>query len=392
MNSNIFNYINRLNSNPHSPRQRLSRAYIVATTLASTYYERFEQNTIWLGRKIRSLTRSVISSVSDAVSHMIHNLCTERFFSRQPSEPTRHPQINAERISTNPSTPVLPQIKINKLPFKLEMDEFINSPPQYFKEIVSEIKNANTIELLSGRMDSLVDRHLEQAKDNRMMLHLIAYALFSGERKFSLAPISAICLLFVLNDPFSSNEDVLKLIKLTLQDRKNHFSLYGFKSSNEESKSPVVEKGVFKNSNEKVFINHGGGFFHILSFLNGSSEGYPAPSEYEGKGIFVYVGNANKTSFYANRMEINFDLPASLNGRLPANLLGKANVPNECVLRSDHVRKLQNVSIIPVPRRFEQIVPSKDSINSLPCESDLKERILVSIQRLRQMEVLGPYD
>lgn len=110
------------------------------------------------------------------------------------------------------------------------------------------------------------------------------------------------------------------------------------------------------NPDNLVFISHGGGFHHIVSFLTGNSEGYEA-KEYEGKGIFVspividgkriIPNEGNLDRYYATRAAgfHFFDIAAIFSATIEAKYLVK--VPNiyEAALPTENVKYLKKISI-----------------------------------------------
>ena len=169
---------------------------------------------------------------------------------------------------------------------------------------------------------------LDEAKSSRLKLRMIAYALFSGERRSVTPPAAMEYLLYIINDPLSSNKSVSKLIEKALEAHRKDLrptSVVG--QSPLIATEPVKEKGICFETPDLVSLSHGGGLFFLLDYLKGDSDGYTAVGEYEGKGLFVFTKeNSNPDSFYASRNELFFDIPTQIVMKVPGNIIGITNI------------------------------------------------------------------
>jgi len=275
--------------------------------------------------------------------------------------------------------------------YQNQIDLFIENIKEddFYFNIIRDIKNAETVDIIGDELNEtnkIIESYLQDPKIDRIKLHLVAYALFSGERKFFLMPPCGICLLYMIHDPLSRNEEIIYLIRRLLEELKIEKLTYPAAIKTDEQND--LEKGIYREDDIEVEINHGGGLFHILGFTNKLSTGYRAPGEYEGSGLFVYANGVNETKFYAHRSVTHFDIPAQLDGRIAGNLLGTANVKHECVLRTNHVEKFSG-KLTRVPLVINEIPPSKEMIRMVARnDEELMNRILASIQTINDLRAI----
>ncbi|MBA3816102.1 MAG: hypothetical protein H0X29_06215 [Parachlamydiaceae bacterium] len=276
------------------------------------------------------------------------------------------------------------------------MNGIDDSNIQFFNDLLSEIKYVTVNQFLTPGFNIKVDSLLEGAKGSRLQLRMIAYALFSGERRSTMPSASMKCLLFMLSDPTALNENIVKLIKKALVSKQEDWRDYPPSAKTEQPEKVVKEmqpevvkeKGYISDNSTSIPVSHGGGLFFLLEFLKGEQvSGYKADIEYEGHGIFVFAQqkkdgtnkNRNDDTFYGRRGELHFDIPTKLTMDIPGNLLGTTNVKNEGVLRQTHLDHAENISMEGVPIGFNEMVNASTASAAAGADKELEQAINRSI-------------
>jgi hypothetical protein len=112
-------------------------------------------------------------------------------------------------------------------------------------------------------------------------------------------------------------------------------------------KSHKKDRDVFKNSDTTIDIFHGGGYYHLVDFLNGAP-GYKLAG-FSGFGIQVHPYNEGRSKHYARtKAADNFDIPCLFRAKIAEKYLDEAPNAYEAGLRAEHVQHLQAVVLEPL--------------------------------------------
>lgn len=187
---------------------------------------------------------------------------------------------------------------------------------------------------------------------NHRQLKYELYKRFSGKYNFfllKLKPKERDCL---LGKEKSSFEKFKLVVLKAINVQEEYLLEYGwFKwlyQPSERAKQWNAEKFT---PTADVRFSHGGGFFHIIEFLEGRTIGYPLEAQPDARGIQVsplaeHLEFHDRDNYYANTACSNhIDYPARLTATIQAQYLDSAPNLYEAGLRAEFIDKLENIVI-----------------------------------------------
>lgn len=155
---------------------------------------------------------------------------------------------------------------------------------KFFNQVLLQLKYISPQQFTDPSFNKIVEELLETAKGSRLQLRMIAYALLSGSRCSKVLPSAEMrFLLFMINDPSASNENIVKLIRKAFEAKQKEWIKYPPSIVTNTEQNLIPEETCFEDE-ALVTVTHGGGLFFLLEFLRGNASGYKAPSEFEGEG------------------------------------------------------------------------------------------------------------
>lgn len=229
-----------------------------------------------------------------------------------------------------------------------------NCPPLYFA--IQEIKRSRSSDLQAGHLDAKVQSCLLRAKysHNSAALQLLAYALFSGERKmhWSRSP-SSTALMALFQKEEAKPADLADLLEKAFIEWKKAYLPPPLQKSLPTKRGPWHKKAGLHH-NKKIYISHGGGLYFLQDFLRGKNNGYTGDIKTPGLWVTpaLTAGGSKEDAYYAVQTPpSHFDLPAVMTAVIQARHLVELPNSREALLCKDAVKYLKNISIHPVPKK-----------------------------------------
>lgn len=142
-------------------------------------------------------------------------------------------------------------------------------------------------------------------------------------------------------------DDLPDTLQTAMRVQEAYFLQYGwYRNSRPVSKRPSQwgsKRGVQPEDN--IDFSHGGGFFYILKFLKGETQGYRLERPGVGLQVSPQTLEHERDNYYSGKAYRYFDYPARLSGRIQAQYLDSANNGYEAGLRSDFRGFLEHITM-----------------------------------------------
>lgn len=120
---------------------------------------------------------------------------------------------------------------------------------------------------------------------------------------------------------------------------------------------------------DNIQISHGGGFFHIIEFLQGHSLGYRLENQ-DGRGIQVSTMSHERDKLYALRACNNYiDYPARISATIEAQYLDAAPNLYEAGLRAEYIDKLKEIVVTRLDTQITYYIGTTADLKTMDLDS-----------------------
>jgi hypothetical protein len=211
--------------------------------------------------------------------------------------------------------------------------------------------------------------HKESREQIIGYLRKVAYIIFSQEDLYSLQVRPDICRLlpyvFLLNDSEDLENISIELIIDITKDAFISWKSYLLEQDEKMEHSVTNNKELIRyhSDDNACSFSHGGGYFHLLEFFAGNSQGYRANDGGgigDVKGIFVTIKQSmmGRNNLYANRTPFFwFDMPAVFTGSINKHfLLMPQNAGYEAFLINKHLHSIKDGVLARSPFEVQRIL------------------------------------
>ena len=211
---------------------------------------------------------------------------------------------------------------------------------------------------------------------NHQHLKYKLYNRFSGKYNFFLSklkPNERDCL---LGREKRSFEEFKSVVLKAINIQEDYLLEYGwFKwlfQPSERAKQWNAEKFI---PTAEVRVSHGGGFFHIIEFLEGRTTGYPLEAQPDARGIQVSPLAENlefheRDIYYANVACSNhIDYPARLTATIQAQYLDSAPNLYEAGLRAEFISRLENIVVSRLDTKVQYQIGTTEQLKTMDLSS-----------------------
>jgi hypothetical protein len=240
-------------------------------------------------------------------------------------------------------------------------------------------RNASIEDFYKGQFDGEVEAKLKEysAKGDREGLRELCYALFAGI--FNKSPCSREEILGNLPKEIRwlAMDQLIPRIKAAYDKTKLHLEKYvkyekerplahiafvlreSGKFNSEACRQAwykyIQESTPYSESEDMVYITHGGGYNSVADFLEGRSIGYPLEGD-SGFGLQVHPHKDDDAAYgsaactredkdYSVKAYDHFDRPCRFSAWIPARYLEQAPNGYEAGLKAENVTHLEDVNI-----------------------------------------------
>jgi hypothetical protein len=236
--------------------------------------------------------------------------------------------------------------------------------------ICTEILKTPVEKLKSGECNELIETAIQCAAgaNHYDIVRKVAFALFSGRKSmFSqhqrllnyvlIAASREEALSELTNQGLSlSHKSLVSVLRQAWNDWKKEERHI----TQDLVAKPRIYEGIYNDGDvdKLITVTYGGGYEYLNAFLKKVAKGYALDhykGEFPGYGIYVCPGGknpmANRSYAYALRASCNsFDVPVVLKAEVAIKyLVATPNSSYECGLPTEHVDKLQIISMTKYP-------------------------------------------